>query len=179
MAHKSTEREAYLEKKRQYAKERYHNKSKAEIKEYNQRPEVKERKRKDRQSPKGKLRERLRRLTPEEKEKHKADSQRYNLKPEVIARRKARLKKPDIIAKRKIWKVGYRPRANELSRKRNRKPEVIAKRKEHDRKPEVRARQLAGMRRRNQTPEYKTKNRSSALRYYHRQKERIAKNTKI
>ena len=166
-------RKERLEYNRLYAKKQYDKKTPAEIQEYNQRPEVKERKRKDNQSPKGKLRHRLYRLRPEKKEMHRIESQRYNLKPEVIARRKARLKKPDIIAKRKMWQVGYRPRRSELRKKLYRKPEAKAKRKEHDRKPEVRARQLAGMRRRNQTPEYKTKNRSAALRFYHRQKERI------
>ena len=163
----------HQEHARQYAKRRYHNKTKAEIQEYNQRPEVKERKRKDSKSPKGKLRFRLYRLKPENKEMHRIESQRYNLKPKVIARRKARLKKPDIIAKTKMWQVGYRPRRSELQKKRNRKPEVKAKRKAHLAKPKVRARLLVGKRRREQTPEYKTKNRSRALRFYHRHKERL------
>ena len=170
---KSAERESYLEKKRQYAKRRYHNKTKVEIQEYNQIPEVKERKRKDRQSPKGKLRLRLYRLRPEKKEMHRAESQRYNLKPDVIARRKARMKKPDVIAKRKMWKVGYRDRRNVLGRKRARKPEVRAKRKENEKKPKVRARIRAYMKSRRKKPEVRTKLISSAQRSYYRHRERI------
>ena len=113
------------------------------------------------------------RLRPEKKEEHRIESQRYNLKPKVIARRKARLKKPDIIAKRKMWQMGYKPRANELKRKRNRKPEVIAKRKEHEKKPKVRSRIRAYVKSRQNIPEVKTKTLSAALRFYHRNKERL------